>query len=145
MAARFPTAAVPSWLVMLCALMLANCYGSHTTAFTTGPPAVSFTTNGVTTRSRQKSVEMSEGDQFRRQTKQPAAAEGAADGTMQTTSEGPLPPSDETLSSPLAALQEMRAAPALPEGSERYDKIGLDTGGVWRTKRYGFVPCTVRK
>lgn len=55
----------------------------------------------------------------------------------------PLPPKDVTFSSPIAAFREMRAAPELPTGPSRYDKIGLETGGIWRTKRYGFVPCTV--
>lgn len=55
----------------------------------------------------------------------------------------PLPPKDETYDSPLSALRELRAAPDLPEGADRYDRIGLETGGVWRSKRYGFVPATV--
>ena len=55
----------------------------------------------------------------------------------------PLPPIDDTFSSPLAALKELLAAPALPAGTARYDKIGLKTGGIWRTKWYGVLPCTV--
>ena len=55
----------------------------------------------------------------------------------------PLPPMDDTFSSPLAALEELLAAPALPAGAARYDKIGLKTGGIWRTKWYGVLPCTV--
>ena len=55
----------------------------------------------------------------------------------------PLPPIDGTFSSPLAALKELLAAPALPAGTARYDKIGLKTGGIWRTKLYGVLPCTV--
>ena len=55
----------------------------------------------------------------------------------------PLPPVDDTFSSPLAALRELLAAPALPAGTDRYDQIGLKTGGIWRTKRYGVLPCTV--
>ena len=55
----------------------------------------------------------------------------------------PLPPMDDTFSSPLAAFEELLAAPALPAGAARYDKIGLKTGGIWRTKWYGVLPCTV--
>ena len=54
-----------------------------------------------------------------------------------------LPPEDETCTSPIAAIRELLAAPALPDGTARYDEISLKTGGIWRTKRYGMVPCTV--
>ena len=54
-----------------------------------------------------------------------------------------LPPEDDTCSSPIAAIRELLAAPALPAGSARYDEIGVKTGGIWRTKRYGMVRCTV--
>ena len=56
-----------------------------------------------------------------------------------------LPPEDDTCSSPIAAIRELLVAPALPAGSARYDEIGVKTGGIWRTKRYGITPCTVSR
>lgn len=53
-----------------------------------------------------------------------------------------LPPQDETFS-PLAIVQEILAAPEYPVGSQRYDGIGQETGGVWRSRVFGFLPCTV--
>lgn len=66
-------------------------------------------------------------------------------GEVGASSVFPLPPSDETFDSPISALRELLAAPDLPEGADRYDRIGRETGGIWRSKRYGFVPCTVRR
>lgn len=59
-----------------------------------------------------------------------------------TSLPGALPPQDGTFS-PLAIVQEILAASEYPVGSQRYDRIGQETGGVWRSRVFGFLPCTV--
>lgn len=54
-----------------------------------------------------------------------------------------LPPQDDTFS-PLSTVRELLAAPEYPAGSQRYDGIGQETGGIWRTRVFGFLPSTVR-
>lgn len=83
-----------------------------------------------------------------RSTQQPVAVastqlQALPDRAEEATSSCPLPPKDETFDSPMSALRELLAAPDIPEGADRYDRIGLETGGIWRSKRYGFVPVTV--
>lgn len=53
-----------------------------------------------------------------------------------------LPPRDETFG-PLAVIREALAAPGLPEGAKRFDRIGRETGGIWRSRILGFLPATV--
>lgn len=54
-----------------------------------------------------------------------------------------LPPKDETFT-PIATLRELLAAPESPVGSQRYDGIGRQTGGIWRTRVIGIISSTVR-
>lgn len=53
-----------------------------------------------------------------------------------------LPPQDESFG-PIASVRELLSAPEYPEGSQRYDGIGQETGGIWRSKVLGLVPSTV--
>ena len=57
--------------------------------------------------------------------------------------EGLLPPRDETFN-PLAVLRELNAAPDVLPGSERYDRVGRLSGGIWKSLVIGFIPSTVR-
>ena len=60
------------------------------------------------------------------------------------TSEDPvrLPPVDETYSL-FGTVRELLAAPVPPPKARRYDGVGSETGGVWRSRVLGILPRTV--
>ena len=53
-------------------------------------------------------------------------------------------PKDDTFR-PVGSLRELFAAPVPPADCKRFDGIGKQTGGVWRSRVMGLVPSTVRK
>lgn len=54
-----------------------------------------------------------------------------------------LPPKDGSFGI-RGTIKELLAAPQPPVGGDkRYDEIGLETGGIWRTKALGILPSTV--
>ena len=53
-----------------------------------------------------------------------------------------LPPVDETYSL-FGAVRELLAAPVPPLKARRYDGVGSETGGVWRSRVLGILPRTV--
>lgn len=55
----------------------------------------------------------------------------------------PLSPRDNSWN-PVSALQELQRAPDIREETEHYDKIGVSSGGTWRSCTFGLLPSTVR-
>ena len=53
-------------------------------------------------------------------------------------------PKDDTFR-PMGLLREVIAAPVPPADCNRFDGIGKETGGVWRSRVMGLLPSTVRK
>ena len=53
-----------------------------------------------------------------------------------------LPPVDETYSL-FGTVRELLAAPVPPSKARRYDGVGSETGGVWRSRVLGILPRTV--
>ena len=53
-------------------------------------------------------------------------------------------PKDDTFC-PMGFLREVIAAPVPPADCNRFDGIGKETGGVWRSRVMGLLPSTVRK
>lgn len=53
-----------------------------------------------------------------------------------------FPPTDETYTL-IGVIQELLARPNIPAGAQRYDGVGRETGGIWRTRFMGFIPQTV--
>lgn len=54
-----------------------------------------------------------------------------------------LPPWDDTVTL-VGKARELLTAPDGEHSWKRYDEIGQDTGGTWRSNAVGFVPTTVR-